>query len=416
MSMSGSSTASRPHVLMFLTRPMDFSDAWARAARQVAKITTIERVDELSGKPLDPGGYLALRPGSEDTFELKAAPFLYANPSVLFRPIFHLLQNRAILGALDAVAARRGRIDVLHTHFFSLWGLAEVSRAAGIPLVHTEHSSSLAPDEDQPVSSKRVSPLGLRMARKLFRGAHRVLPVSRYLATCIERRGLGGRLRPTPNPIDIARFRPVPLPAWDREIRLVSIGRLAPEKNQLLLLRALARARVREPRLKLQLLGKGPLEGELRRHVAELGLNGAVELRGFVPNQQIPQVLADAHAFATTTRMETFGVAVAEALASARPVVASRVAALPELVSDDSLGALAPPNDEAAFAEALLSVAARLGRFSPERFVSHAQSTFSDDAVARSLAEIYEDCQRPSNQAGRGGSRRNALGPEHPSQ
>ena len=80
-------------------------------------------------------------------------------------------------------------------------------------------------------------------------------------------------------PLETALARP-----WDGEIKLVTVGRIDPEKNPLLLLDIMEGLRKRDPRWKLAVVGDGPLQGEMERSIAERGLGDAVELLGYVPN------------------------------------------------------------------------------------------------------------------------------------
>jgi glycosyltransferase involved in cell wall biosynthesis len=85
---------------------------------------------------------------------------------------------------------------------------------------------------------------------------------------------------------------------YDGELAVVSVGRLEQEKNPLLLADVLAGLRAHDPRWKLVICGEGPLEGDLRRRIAELGLDGAADLREYVPiDAGLHDVYRTNHAF-----------------------------------------------------------------------------------------------------------------------
>ncbi|MCX7901002.1 MAG: glycosyltransferase [Burkholderiaceae bacterium] len=107
--------------------------------------------------------------------------------------------------------------------------------------------------------------------------------------------------------------------AGDASLRLVAAGRLCHQKGFDLLIRALAR--LGDPRVRLSLLGEGPLEGQLRELAADLGVRGQVDFVGFVKNPS--PFFAAADAFVLSSRYEGFPNVVLEALACGTPVIAT---------------------------------------------------------------------------------------------
>lgn len=145
--------------------------------------------------------------------------------------------------------------------------------------------------------------------------------------------------------------------------RIVSVGRLSPEKNQLLLLDAFARVAGRVD-AELVILGEGRLRGRLENRVAELGLEERVSLPGFV-NDPYP-VYRSADLFVLASDFEGFGNVIVEALACGVPVVSTDCPAGPrEILRGGEFGALVPCGDAAALAEAMLDALAR--EHDPER-------------------------------------------------
>lgn len=123
-------------------------------------------------------------------------------------------------------------------------------------------------------------------------------------------------------------------------------------------------------RFRCEVVGEGPLRGELETRIAAAGLSGRVHLLG--PRRQdevarrmaAARVVAQPSVVAADGQMEGIPVALMEALAAERPVVASRLSGIPELVVDGETGLLVPPGDAAALAAALrrLLEDAELGR------------------------------------------------------
>ena len=99
--------------------------------------------------------------------------------------------------------------------------------------------------------------------------------------------------------------------------------------------------RRRCPSARLIVIGEGPLEGALREHIRQTGLDGAVTLTGWVAEGRSLMPACDV--IAIPSRWEGFGLTALEAMACSLPVVASRVDALPEIVADGRTGLLGAP-------------------------------------------------------------------------
>lgn len=162
-------------------------------------------------------------------------------------------------------------------------------------------------------------------------------------------------------------FAPAPLPGGSGDTpgaptgasggptRLVSIGRLVEQKGQLLLIDALARA-ARDADIHLTLVGDGELRGAIEAAIAARGLGGRVTLTGWVDEARVRAELAAAHALVMPSFAEGLPMVVMEAMASARPVISTYVAGIPELVRPEN-GWLVPAGDAEALAEALRALA-----------------------------------------------------------
>ena len=178
------------------------------------------------------------------------------------------------------------------------------------------------------------------------------------------------------------------------EPRLLCVGRLIPIKGHLVLLRALAQARAHVPELTLDVAGRGPLEPALKSYVRELGLEQAVRFLGFVAPVQ--SALEAAAIVVVPSLGEGFGMVALEAMERARPVIASAVGGLSEIVVDGETGIVVPAADADALAEAIVALASDLPRaaamglagreraltqFTPERCVERIEKLY-----ARALA------------------------------
>jgi glycosyltransferase involved in cell wall biosynthesis len=145
---------------------------------------------------------------------------------------------------------------------------------------------------------------------------------------------------------------------WTGEIRLLAVGRIDVEKNPLLLVEALAALeRERPGRYRLDWVGTGPLEDDVRARALELGVSDRIELVGFVPpGPALVDRYRRAHAFVHVSLTEGVPATLMEALASGTPVVATAVGGVTAALDGGASGLLVPPGDLDALVSAVLTI------------------------------------------------------------
>ena len=164
-------------------------------------------------------------------------------------------------------------------------------------------------------------------------------------------------------------------------------GRLDPQKGADLLPDIWERIHPRLPNAHLVIVGQGSCEKEMRRR-----MEGSPRVHWLGFRRDVPAILRALDLLVVPSRTEAFGLAAAEAMAAGVPVVASTAGGLPEVVMDGETGVLVPPEDPAAVAEAVVSLAGdadarrRLGDAGRERVRRH----FSLDAVLDGYESLLE--------------------------
>ncbi|MGK7878189.1 MAG: glycosyltransferase family 4 protein [Xenococcaceae cyanobacterium] len=155
--------------------------------------------------------------------------------------------------------------------------------------------------------------------------------------------------------------------------RLLFVGRLDERKGLRYLLEALPLVLAEEP-VRLRIVGKGILEAELRFQCQELGLDTVVDFLGFVTKEKLAQEYADSDIFVLPAIVDSkgdtegLGIVMIEALAHAKPVVATAVGGIPDVILSGTTGLLVPEKNPSALAQAILTflrdpkVAAEMGR------------------------------------------------------
>lgn len=143
----------------------------------------------------------------------------------------------------------------------------------------------------------------------------------------------------------------------DARVRhLLSVGRLEREKNPLLLADIMAALMRDDPAWRLVVVGEGPLREDLEARMEELGLNGAVQLRGYVPiDGELPELYRSADIFLHVSFTEGVPQVLFEAFAAGLPVVATDVGGVAQAAGEAAV--LVPPGDAAAAVQAIQRVA-----------------------------------------------------------
>jgi glycosyltransferase involved in cell wall biosynthesis len=164
--------------------------------------------------------------------------------------------------------------------------------------------------------------------------------------------------------VDLTRFPVGPEPSGE-VVTLLAVGRLVEKKGFTVLLDALAMiataGSTRRP-FRLRIVGEGPWRGTLEAAISQLGLADRVELLGRRTHETLPALYAGSHVVVAPCVVDGSGDrdglpnVVLEAMSSARPVVASDVAAISTAVRDGVTGLLVPPGDAAALAAALVEL------------------------------------------------------------
>ena len=283
--------------------------------------------------------------------------------------------------------ARRGSWDVINLHFSGwprpwLLGLEKALASSGARLVVTfqdfEH-----PELPRGTAAQRTA------LRRLLRRADTVTAVSAHLRDRVEASlpGLRGKVLVVPNGVGLPAPRAGRRPPARRPY-ILSVGRLAPYKGTDLLL--MAYSQLKDPKADLVLCGAPFHEDHARGLIAALRLEGRVHLTGLQSPARVAALLEGCLFYAAAPRTETFGMAVVEAMAAGKAVLAARVGAIPEYLRDGKEGLLAEPKDVAGLRrglERLLGDAALRRRLGAG--ARRAARRFSWDRVAGRYLDVY---------------------------
>lgn len=266
-------------------------------------------------------------------------------------------RTRLLGPVLPAMLLRRLKIDILHVHHVAFFlQIHRAARLAGIPIVClTEH--------DVLSATKTVKlAQGCVFAAKTA-GFFSV--VSQHIADHLVRKLdiPKSRLTVIPNGIDTNRFTPAGSPKILRELLprgfngkvILSVGRLAPEKDHANLLKALARLKNNgTDAFHLILVGDGEEKQRLQDRIGKDGLAGRVTLAGM--RTDVDLLLPGANLFILSSKTEGLPMALLEAMACGLPVISTDVGGVSEVIDHGRTGLLVPSSDPAALAAQIGSI------------------------------------------------------------
>jgi colanic acid/amylovoran biosynthesis glycosyltransferase len=252
--------------------------------------------------------------------------------------------------AFVARRCRTLRIDHLHAHFgTNSTTVAMLAHALGGP----RYSFTVHGPEE--FDAPHALSLSEKIARSTFAAA-----ISSFGRSQLYRwsdPALWPRLKVIHCGIDPAAFPDDPVPPPPGGPHLVAIGRMAGQKGLAVLVEAMALARGRHPALHLTLVGDGPLRPALQAQVAAAGLAGQVTFAGWLDDAGVRAALARSQALVLSSFAEGLPVVAMEAMAAGRPVIATAIAGVPELVIPSETGWLVPAGDPIALAGAIHALA-----------------------------------------------------------
>lgn len=288
---------------------------------------------------------------------------------------------------------RREKVDILHTHNCGPWFYGGVAaKLAGVPcLVHTEHSNVAAQRGKMLVAERYLARITDAVVADCSKVAQQLIN-NQGLADqkvkiiyngvnldTFQQNGHGGHLKDS---LGIAPHSQL----------IGCVARLAPVKDHPTLLKAFLGVKRRIKNAKLLLMGDGEQRPKIEELISHLGMNNDVILTGF--RSDVSNLLQTIDVFALASKSEGMPLAIIEAMAAEKPVVATRVGGITELVVEGETGHLVDPQDAEGMTRALVDLlenpsrAVALGKKGRQR----AEELFSLAHTVNQYEEVYRGC------------------------
>lgn len=295
---------------------------------------------------------------------------------------------------------RRLRPNIVHTRNVAALDATVPAALAGVPVrIHGEHGRDV--DDLDGTNTKR------QLVRRLYRPfIHQYITVSRDLAQYLQDRIMvpPSRIAQIMNGVDSSLFRPlaehrdaVPHPGFSGPEHFVigTVGRMQEVKDQVTLARAFVRLVQLMPgardRMRVVMIGEGPLRERVRAVLAEAGLEQHAWLPG--KRDDVARIMRSFDLFVLPSLAEGISNTILEAMATGLPVLATDVGGNRELVRPGRTGTLVPRDDPESMAQALRAYAesAALGRRQGREARRAIENEFGMEAMVNGYMRIYDD-------------------------
>lgn len=264
-------------------------------------------------------------------------------------PMVSKFDRSSIRSITDKVSdiARQDDKVIIHCHGVRAGLLGRLAvRSLGLPVIYTEHSWT----NDYHLPNRMNEWFQVAMLRYLNQYTTRTVAVSKAVAQFLSDKRIADPATVTVIPHGIALLSQR-LSLVD-SLTIGSVGSLTWQKNYGWLLDVMAEVVKKEPAVKLEIVGAGPQQHQLQQQINRLGLNSSVRLVGAISSDKLSDYYRRWALYIQSSTNESFGLAVAEAMAAGLPALGTKVGSLPELLV--SKEALLPKSPKKA-AEAILA-------------------------------------------------------------
>ena len=288
-------------------------------------------------------------------------PFIFRYPAVKIPTVDYsavLPVSRSINNCLPIL-----KLDVIHSNHPTLLGdlAADKAKELDLPLVFTFHTRYDMYSHYVPFSQGFAKDIITRGVTRYLKKCNHIVTPTESIRQMLLDFGVRGSVTAVPTGIDLRPYQEAdgqPIRekyGWGQDKVLVSIGRMAPEKNWTTLLDAVAQVNKRRDDVRLVLIGSGPQAKDLEKYADKLGIGERVQFTGLVPMDDIPSYLKAADMFVFASISETQGLVTMEAMSAGLPVVAVDATGTSDEMTDGEQGLLTE-NDSSALAQAILKV------------------------------------------------------------
>jgi glycosyltransferase involved in cell wall biosynthesis len=252
-----------------------------------------------------------------------------------------------------------------------------------IPFIYTERLSAFM--------TGKIPPFHIPIIKSSIVHASRITVVSRGLQMEVAR-FTKNQIQIIPNFYDRSIFYPNFNIKKNKVFTFVSVGEPAHIKGFDILLKAFAilKHKLIQTTFQLVLIDRIPEEKDLRRLAQILDIDNQITWTGLISQDAIATILCQSHVFVSSSRVETFGKSIIEALACGLPVIATKTSGAESIMTSPELGVVVPINDEIALSEAMEKMHHSVNAYDPNSISLEAKNRFSQSVVIPQWIKLYQ--------------------------
>ncbi len=288
------------------------------------------------------------------------------------------------LNNLKSFEKEFGKANILLAHVSYPAGFIahKISLKKNIPYIIVEHMSPF-PFMDFLDKKGNLIPQ-LKMA---YTNSNSLMAVSKGLKSKMERY-IGYPVSVLNNFIDDQSFIPLKRPTDSQNLKLLSVGRLEHQKGYDILIKSIAQLDISY--LSLELIGIGSEENALMDLANNLRLAEVLSIRGEMDKNEIIKALQKCDLFILSSRHESFGVVVLEALACGKPCIVTTCGGPEEIISEE-VGLVVEKENPKALAEAIVYMVENIEKYPPKKIRKYYEDHFSARETVKKLKGIYQN-------------------------
>lgn len=272
-------------------------------------------------------------------------------------------------------------IDLIHIHNSkageaALW----MKKKFNVPYLITEHSSGYA--------RNLISKKEIKSYREIYESASYRIAVSKKFCEILEKI-FNVQFNYIPNIVNTDYFLSIEKKTT-KNFKFINIANLYENKNQILLIRAFAKSFYENKNIKLLILGGGPEYNNLKSEIKKLNMENQIKLYGFVKREKVLNELQKSDVFILSSKYETFGVVVIEAMSCGLPVIATKCGGPESIIENGNLGVLVENDKFEELSKAMKDIYKCKYKYSKNIIRNYILENFSEKIITNKLIKIYE--------------------------
>lgn len=279
----------------------------------------------------------------------------------------------------------QGLPDIIHVHSILNAGFVaeKIKEKYGLAFVVTEHSTAFA--------RNLVTPKNIKLAKRVAENADKLIGVStEFCRLLVNTLQSSKRWQYIPNIVNNIFLDKNAIKKRNDKFQFINIALATDKKAQKNIIHAISSRFKGNKNIKLVIGGDGPELEPLKQLASNLGISDQVQFLGNLTREQVLTAMSQADAFVLSSRYETFGVVVIEALALGLPVIATRCGG-PESIVREQDGLLVPVDDIESLGAAMQTLVENRDQYDSVEIRQACRDRFSEEVIARRLIDIYSD-------------------------